>query len=51
MPAEGSYGHIEDQASGEVLGLWNASTDLGSMVVLDLLLSGTTVSAGATISA
>ena len=35
MPAEGSYGHIEDQASGEVLGLWNASTDLGSMVGLE----------------
>ena len=35
MPAEGSYGHIEDQASGEVLGLWNNSTDLGSMVGLE----------------
>ena len=35
MPAEGSCGHIEDQASGEVLGLWNDSTDLGSMVGLE----------------
>ena len=35
MPTEGSYGHIEDQASGEVLSLWNDSTDLGSMVGLE----------------
>ena len=35
MPVEGSCGHIEDQASGEVLGLWNDSTDLGSMVGLE----------------
>ena len=35
MPAEGSYGHIEDQASGEVLGLWNNSIELGSMVGLE----------------
>ena len=35
MPAEGSCGHIEDQASGEVLGMWNDSIDLGSMVGLE----------------
>ena len=35
MPAEGLYGHIEDQASGEVLGLWNNLIELGSMVGLN----------------
>ena len=35
IPAEGSYGHIEDQASGEVFGLWNDVTDIGTLVGLE----------------
>ena len=35
IPAEGSYGHIEDQLSGEVFGLWNDATDIGTLVGLE----------------
>ena len=35
IPAEGAYGHIEDQVSGEVLGLWEKATDLGTLVGLE----------------
>ena len=35
LPSEGYEGHIEDQASGDVLGLWNDATALGTMVGLE----------------
>ena len=35
IPTEGYDGQIEDQDSGEVLGLWNDATVLGTMVGLE----------------
>ena len=35
IPAEGHDGNIEDQDSGEVLGLLNDATHLGNLVVLE----------------
>ena len=36
VPIEGSSGHIEDKAYGTVLGLRNDSTELGTMVELEI---------------